>query len=189
MPSTITAEKATLRKAVKEFCLSETQKARSDTLLLQRFLAFPQLLRSTHVLLYYGVGAEPDTAALLAPLEKAGKVTALPRCLSGGAMEARRYLGPDQLVPDPFGIPQPDESCPVLAPDAFSLILVPALCCDERGYRLGHGGGYYDRYLPRSRAVTVALCRDALLRPHLPTEAHDVPVDIVLTETRCLSRL
>ena len=63
------------------------------------------------------------------------------------------------------------------------LCLVPALCYDWKGYRLGYGKGYYDRFLPLAcNAVKIALCRAALLEPVLPRECHDVRADFVLTE-------
>ena len=187
MPSTITADKAALRASVNGVCLSDAQRAASDALLLERFLALPQLDDARSVLLYYGIGGEPDTSRLFEPLEARGKLIALPCCLPGGQMEARQYSGPGHLVSGPYGIPQPDETCPVVEPGTLSLILVPAVCCDKKGGRLGHGGGYYDRYLPRTRAVTVCLCRNVLLQQRVPTELHDVSMDMVLTETDCLS--
>lgn len=187
MPSTITAEKAALRRAVKAFPLSELEKAESDARLFARFLALPQVARASSLLLFWGVGSEPDTALLLEPLWATGKLVALPRCLPDGEMEARRYLGPDRLSPNAFGIPEPDDTCPIVTKDSLDLILVPNLCCDRTCHRLGHGGGYYDRYLSGFQGVTVALCRDGLLQDRVPREEHDLPVDIVLTEMECLS--
>jgi len=188
MPSITTAEqKAVLRNAVKEFYFLPAEKTESDKLLLSRFLSLPQVAESTSILLFYGVGDEPDTARLLEPLVRMDKIVALPRCLPHGRMEARRYFGAERLRPNAYGIPEPDEGCPVVKRDDMSLILVPNLCCDRRGFRLGRGGGYYDRYLAGFSGHTVALCRDRLLRAALPAEDHDVPVELVLTETESLS--
>ncbi len=187
MPSTIAVEKAALRQAVKEITFSPAEKAESDKLLFGRFLALPQVAQASSLLLFYGVGVEPDTAKLLDALADMGKAVALPRCLPGGKLEARGYSGPSHLSPGPFGIPEPDGCCPIVERDSFDVILVPNLCCDRLCYRLGHGGGYYDRYLPGFPGVTVALCRDRLLRPVLPREGHDLPVNLVVTETECLS--
>lgn len=187
MPSTITAEKAALRTSVKEFYNTGIDRRKSDHLLLERFLSLPQVEAAPSLLLFYGTGTEPDTGALLEPLLALGKTVALPRCLPGRRMEARVYRGKEHLTPGPFGIPEPDMSCPILAREAAALILVPNLLCDRRGYRLGQGGGYYDRYLAGFQGFTVALCRDALLRDEIPTQPHDVPVQLVVTETRSLS--
>lgn len=67
--------------------------------------------------------------------------------------------------------------------DTIDLILVPNLCCDRQGYRLGHGGGYYDRYLADYSGMTVALCPAEWLREQLPRDEFDLPVGLVLTET------
>ena len=69
-------------------------------------------------------------------------------------------------------------------PEKIDLVLVPALAFDKECYRLGHGGGYYDRYLPRTRAFTVGLAREKMLFDRVPREAHDVPVMLVITEKR-----
>lgn len=187
MPSTITAEKAALRRSVKEIHLTREEQRASDRLLFQRFLSLPQLTDHPSIFLYYGVGAEPDTVQLLEPLALMGKALFLPCCLPGRQMEARQYRGEGHLIPGPFGIPQPDTECPAVNPKDLSLILLPGLCFDVHGFRLGHGGGYYDRYLAGSDGFTVALCRDKLLFPALPVEKHDRPVDLILTESRSLS--
>lgn len=188
MPSTITAEKDAARKAVKRISLTPKEKADSDKLLFQRFLSLPQVTACGSILLYYGVGSEPDTAQLLSSKVFGGKVVSLPRCLPGGQMEARQFQGMQHLASGPFGIPEPDGSCPIVRREHLSVILVPGLAFDRQGYRLGHGGGYYDRYLSGFSGLTVGLCRDKLLLPSLPTEPHDRPVDLILTETRSLSR-
>ncbi len=179
MPSTIAAEKAALRQAVKEAHLSAVEKKQSDLALFARFLSFLRQREPASLFLFYGVDREPETALLLERLSP-HLALSLPRCLPGRRMEFRRYLGPDHLSPSRFGIPEPDLSCP-LAPSP-DLILVPNLCCDLRGFRLGHGGGYYDRYLAAHPCPTVALCRERFLFHRVPVETHDYRLDVILTE-------
>ena len=102
-------------------------------------------------------------------------------------MEVRRYDPDRPLVSVSFGISEPGEDCPLIAREAINLVLVPAVCYDRRGYRLGFGGGYYDRWLAGFSGVTVGLCREAVLQEAVPTEAHDARVDLLLTEGECLS--
>ena len=152
-----------IRRAMAQ--LTPEEREQSDRQLLRRFLALPQVERAGSLLLFYGVGAEVSTGALLKPLRERGKRVALPRCLPGRQMEARMV-----------------EDCPRLQREALDLILVPALCYDRLGYRLGQGGGYYDRYLTGYEGFTVGLCRERILQDTLPRESHDRRVGLVLTE-------
>ena len=177
MPSAGAAEaKAALRRRLAELSNPDWSP------LLERFLALPEVEHTNTVLLFYGVGREPDTRRLITALLRRGKTVALPRCLPQRQMEARVVTGLDDLVPGHFHIPEPGEHCPVIGRDAIDLILVPNLCCDKRGFRLGHGGGYYDRYLAGYVGVTVALCPEAWLQEELPRDEYDLPVGLVLTE-------
>ena len=186
MPSTTTAEeKRLLRARVRRTLSALTPQARaeSDRLLRRRFLERPETAAARTVLLYYGMGTEVDTAPLLLSLLSAGKRVALPRCTARpGEMEAR-LIAPDTcLYRHRFGMLEPGEACPLLAPEEIDLVLVPGLAFDRAGYRLGQGGGYYDRYLPQCPGKSLALCREAVLFEALPREEHDRPVGLVLTE-------
>ena len=66
--------------------------------------------------------------------------------------------------------------------EKLDLILVPGLCFDSRGSRLGQGGGYYDRYLEDYDGVTIGLCREDFFQVNLPREPLDAWVRFVLTE-------
>ncbi len=187
MPSITTAEdKAALRRDIRARmkALAPEIRRESDEALLARFLALPAVERAHTILLYHGMGAELDTARLLPVLAAAGKQVLLPRCTEEpGIMDARRYDPAVPLVRHRFGMLEPGPDAPVVPPEEIDLILVPGLAFDRSGYRLGQGGGYYDRYLPRSRACTVALCRDCFLLSAVPREEHDRPVDLVVSES------
>lgn len=165
---------------------SDRAREESDRALFARFLALPELMQARTVLLYHGMGAEPDTAQLLSPLWALGKTVALPRCLPGGEMEARRVEPGSALVRHTYGMLEPGEDCPPVERGILELILVPGLCFDRGGYRLGRGGGYYDRYLAAFSGYTVGLCREEELFPAVPRQAHDRPVKVVVTERETL---
>lgn len=191
MPYTsITEEKAALRREIRARMKALTPQERrdGDRQLFRRFLDLDALRDAGTVLLYCGMGAELDTAQLFQPLLQMGKTVALPRCTGvPGEMEARLYDGAVPLVRHRYGMLEPPENSPVIAPEAFDLILIPGLAFDRFCYRLGQGGGYYDRYLPRTAAVTVALCRDCFLLDAVPREGHDRPVDLVITQSGMFS--
>lgn len=169
-----------MRQALAE--LSQQEKTWSDGELIQRFLEHPKLAEAKTVLLYYGVGQEIETKGLIQTLLDQGKTVCLPKCLADHQMEARVITGLDDLVPDAYGIPAPGDHCPALEREKMDLILVPGLCFDSRGNRLGQGGGYYDRYLEDYEGVTIGLCREDFFQVNLPREPLDAWVRIVLTE-------
>lgn len=138
------------------------------------------------LLLYCGMGTEPDTLRLLPSLFSAGKAVCLPRCLPGNQMEARLVQKDSQLVRHPYGMLEPGLDCPVIPAEQIDLALIPGLAFDRSGGRLGQGGGFYDRYLPRCPGVKAALCREIFLLDAVPREEHDWGVDLVVTENGVL---
>lgn len=89
---------------------------------------------------------------------------------------------PKRLVCHKYGMLEPDPTLPVIDPGQLNLVLTPGLAFDRRGFRLGLGGGYYDRFLPGVRAAKVGIAYCALLLDTVPTEAHDHPVDYLACE-------
>ncbi len=181
--TSIAEEKVALRRQVRAQLAAMPEQVRlaEDEALFAAFLAHPQVQRANTLFLFYGVGTEPRTCALIDRLLALGKTVALPRMLPGNLMDVLCYLPNRPLVQNKFGLWEPDEACPALSPDEIDLVLVPALCYDRRNFRLGMGGGYYDRWLEHYHGTTVGLCRASLLAERLPVELHDRPVDLVLT--------
>lgn len=154
---------------------------KSNAEILERLLTLPQLEKAEVVFLYYGVGREVSTAELIEILLSRGKRVALPVCRADGSMEFYILDDPARLSIGAFGIPEPPKDAPAI-PSENDLMIVPALCCDIKGNRLGHGGGYYDRYLARHEAFTVCPCRARLLEMQLPIEDSDIPMKLVITD-------
>jgi len=115
-----------------------------------------------------------------------GFVTAWPVAQPGGLMEA--YIpGPgDTLAAGLLGIRQPDpEKGRLVLPEDIDVVIAPCVAFDEKCRRLGHGGGYYDRYLRRCpRALVIAAAFEAQRLDEIATEENDMPAHIVVTEER-----
>lgn len=131
---------------------------------------------------YVGVGTEPPTSALLDELRRRGAAVLLPVVRPGRVLDWAS--GSADLVVGPLGLREP--AGPYLGPGAVrdaGLVLVPALAVDLAGRRLGRGGGYYDRVLTTLSRTTllVAVVFDDEVLEAVPVEAHDRPVDGVLT--------
>ncbi len=110
----------------------------------------------------------------------------LPRTLSSTEMEFREARGPAELTPARYGILEPGPDSPIfhLPFTAQDLLVVPALAVNKGRFRLGKGGGYYDRMRAQiEEAVIVVILPDALLELDFPAEDHDLKVSAVITES------
>jgi 5-formyltetrahydrofolate cyclo-ligase len=141
---------------------------------------------------YYSAGSEPDTHGLVFALWKRGSYVVLPVLLPDGDLDWASYEGPDSLAPGPRGLLEPVE--PPRGPGTVAradVVLVPALAVDIRGYRLGRGGGSYDRALARvsPQVPAIGLLYDDELLPSVPVEPHDQRVSLVARPGHGLTRL
>ena len=157
----------------------------SDDMLRRHVTGLGEFQCAGNIFVYYSVGREPGTLGICEEAFRLGKTVAFPYCHRNGVMQARVVDSLDRLVPAALGIPAPPDDARVIEPDALDLIIVPALTYDEQGYRLGRGGGYYDRYLYGLAAFTVGLARTRLLMGRLPREPHDMAVKCLVTELGC----
>ncbi len=182
---TIAEQKKALRKEVHNTLsnLTSHQLQTSDAALFSSFLALPQVQRANTLFLFWGIpGREPETSTLVSTLTKQGKRVGLPRMLPEHQMEVRLYEPEKPLVSVSFGIQEPPLDAPLLSKEEIDLVLVPAVCYDRQGYRLGFGGGYYDRWLSQFSGFTVGLCRNCILQDHVPLEPHDQSVQVLITD-------
>ena len=156
----------------------------SDRGIFEKLISLPEFASAGRVFAYFSSGREVDTKSVIARAIAMGKPVSLPVTLGKGKMYFAPYSGnePD-LTGEFYGIPQPAAGSPEVQPQPGDIVIVPALRFDRRGFRLGHGGGYYDRFLAGCPAFTVGLCRDRLIYDGaLPAEAHDIRVNCVVTE-------
>ena len=128
--------------------------------------------------------SEITTIPLLNRLARAGWRTALPVVIAPGEPLVFRAWSPGEaLVPGVWDIPIPPESAAEVLPD---VLLVPMLAFDRRGFRLGYGGGFYDRSLEKLRAlkkvVAIGVAYHDQMVEEVPVGPHDAPLDFVMTE-------
>jgi len=167
--------------------LPESYIFESDEGIFQNIMALPEFLAAQSIMVYYSVGREPDTIRLAEYALASGKTVAFPYCYLAGKMEARVVQKLSDLTPKMLGIPAPEKSAMMIEPEELDMVIVPALTYDIDGYRLGYGGGYYDRFLPKTNAFTLGLAREKLIMENAPREEHDVAVNCVVTESSVYS--
>lgn len=189
---TVSLEKQRLREerlAVRE-ALSEQERSVLDDRITQKLLATSEYAEATTVLTYVSVSSEVSTRMFIECALRDGKTVAVPRCLPGHCLEFVAIASLEQLVAAPFNLLEPAKELPALTEDQKnnSICIVPALLVDTKGYRLGYGAGFYDRFLSTYPGKKICLAyQQSLSRTTLPHTAFDVAVDLVITESEVLT--
>ncbi len=189
---TAALEKQRLREerlAVRE-ALSEQERSVLDDLITQKLLATSEYAEASTVLTYVSVSSEVSTRMFIERALRDGKAVAVPRCLPGHCLEFVAIVSLEQLVAAPFNLLEPAKELPALTEDQKnnSICIVPALLVDTKGYRLGYGAGFYDRFLSTYPGKKICLAyQQNLSQTMLPHTAFDVAVDVVITESDVLT--
>lgn len=178
------SEKAALRRSLlkaRQSLPESLWREKSDRLCahLQNWSGFAQ---AQTVLAYFSFRQEPDLSPLFDLPRRWGFSRCIEKSLSWHVWSPRSGT---RLETGAYGIWEPPATAPQLMADEVDLILVPAIACDVRGYRLGYGGGFYDRLLsaPSWRyKPTVGIVFEAARLPRLPVEAWDRPLQSICTE-------
>lgn len=155
--------------------------------LTARLRELPEYRCARSVLATMSIGSEWNTRPFLEGARAEGKVVVLPR-ISGKPARLRLHSAADlgrDLLPGVWDIPEPDPArCPEVELASVDFALVPALCVDRAGYRLGYGAGFFDKLLAgrASRPYCVTALPSIFVVDTLPHEPHDVAVDLAIDE-------
>lgn len=188
----VALEKQRLREerlAARE-ALSEQERSVLDDRITQKLLATSEYAEATTVLTYVSVSSEVSTRMFIECALRDGKTVAVPRCLPGHCLEFVAIASLEQLVAAPFNLLEPAKELPALTEDQKnnSICIVPALLVDTKGYRLGYGAGFYDRFLSTYPGKKICLAyQQNLSRTMLPHTTFDVAIDLVITESDVLT--
>ena len=151
-----------------------------DSLIQKNLLSLKDFIEADLLLIYVSMGTEIDTLKLIDRCFGAGKRVAVPRVNTAGmAFFEISSLRETEL--GKFGISEPLKTCKNAQISSNTFCVTPALACDLQGFRLGRGGGYYDRFLADYKGKSAVLCYSENVIA-LPVEAHDIAVDFIITE-------
>ncbi len=178
--------KAGLREKYKQIrrTMPPDHKSALDSHIADRVTGLWQYKQCNLLLTYVSTEIEVDTREIIRRALADGKSVAVPRCIEG-TRNMRFYLinSLHELTPGTFGVlePNPQTSQPL---DLFdkSLCIVPALCYDLKGFRLGYGKGYYDRFLNGYPSTAIGIAYSSCVCRKLPHGRFDRPVELIVTE-------
>lgn len=172
--------KSELRKLVLQEmkAVALEQKRTMDQVLTERFLQHPFYQEAEVIATYLSFPHEFQTQGLIEQALKDGKLVLIPKTYPKGRMEFVLYE-PQRLVRTSFGLLEPDGDVTVIDPSQIDLIHVPGVVFTTDGYRIGYGGGYYDRYLAAHGGHTISTLYPFQIQVFDP-DSHDIPVEEVL---------
>ena len=181
----LNAQKQAARRAARQQLaqISPQEFSAIGAAMWQTLQAQPAWQNAESVFCFVGALHEPDTLPFLQGALSAGKQLLVPRIAGPGQMQLVPLQSLEQLQPGAFGILEPGQALPAVpAGSGVQLAVLPCLAAARSGARLGHGGGYYDRFLANYSGRRLILCPEALLAQSLPTGPLDEPAQAVLTE-------
>jgi 5-formyltetrahydrofolate cyclo-ligase len=183
MTNSVAEAKSQLRQQCRKLraSLGEEIRTRASQSICVQLENWPIFQQSQAILTYMPIKSEVDLTPLLTRHPK--KQWILPRILP--EEEHRMIFHPydaGRLVRHPFGMAEPAADLPTVQPEAIQLALVPGLAFDRRGWRLGYGGGYFDRFLKDFSGVSLGVVFHTLLLNEVPHDSFDVPMQWIVTE-------
>lgn len=174
--------KSELRKQVLQEmkALPREQKQFIDQALTERLLQHPFYQEAKVIATYLSFPHEFQTQGLIEQALRDGKKVLIPKTYPKGRMDFVIY-DPQKLVKTSFGLLEPQGDLGVVDASQIDLVHVPGLAFTMEGYRIGYGGGYYDRYLEQFSGHTLSTVYPCQIRDFIP-ENHDIPVQEVLID-------
>lgn len=183
-------DKAILRKSILSQLrdLSQQEHDQHSTAILEKLLEDPIFQSAQTVGLTISRYPEVNIMPLIEHCWHLGKRVAVPKCdPQKRTMTFRLLESLDQLEMVYMDLQEPNEAMTTaIYAEDIDLLIVPGVVFMETGYRIGFGGGYYDRYLTGYRGATRSLAFDMQITDSVPIESHDIPVEGIITEKRII---
>ena len=174
------------RKEIKERwkSISPDMKKEWDTSIFNKFFSLDEYKSANTVFSFVSMDNEPDTVEIIKKMLLDKKRVCVPKCISKGIMEAYLISSLDDLKEGSYKILEPYGNTLKIEAEDIDLSIVPSVSADRNLKRLGHGGGYYDRFMQNGNFTRVLISYEALLLDDVAVEQHDVCCDYLLTEER-----
>lgn len=186
----VSLKKALRKELIQRQCsLSETYKKEASLEIARRVFESREYQEAKAIFIYCGTANEVDTSIIIKDALSKGKHVALPRILTLGSMEALEIESMEELIPEKHGILEPKEGSRIIPPKEIELALIPCLGFSKDGYRIGYGGGFYDRFLPKGKFTKIIIAFEKMRVMDMPLGDFDQKVDQIITESECYQML
>ena len=169
--------------------MKPVERAARSVAICENLLTRGHYQRAKTVAVFVTYRSEVNTLPIIQDLLHKKKTVAVPRITGKGKMEFYIIKDPDaDLIPGTYGIREPKHGLKKVKPEDIDLLLTPGAVFDDRGYRIGYGGGFYDRYIPRLKegTPTISLAFELQLVKMVPNESFDQKVNMIITEKRII---
>lgn len=178
-------DKKELRQQMKEKLarLTKPQYEHYSFLIAQTLFKDPDWIGANTIGITISNPPEVDTYQIIRKAWELGKTVVAPKCNpTDKTLQFRKLETFSQLESVFYGLYEPNEdNTKVISGQEIDLLLVPGLSFNSRGFRLGFGGGYYDRFLQQYQGKTVSLAFSIQVVEGIPVEEHDLPVAKIIT--------
>lgn len=160
---------------------------RASKLACENLADCKEFIDADMVLLYYPIKNEISPKPIFELCLKMGKTVAFPVCQNdSSALLFKKISSLDSLTRSSFGLLEPNESCETVNPSEKTFCIVPALAFSRDGHRLGYGKGFYDRFLANFKGKSAGFSYSALVCDTFPHDEHDIPLNMIVTESEVL---
>lgn len=177
-------QRAFYKRLRQELSLDQKLKSDLDEKVFNNFLKLTENFKDKTFLAYVSNGFEVDTFKIIEYLLENGFRVAAPRC-EKGTNKMNFYIidGINSLECGSFGIKEPVRDCPAVEDYSDCICIVPGICFDKCGFRIGFGRGFYDRFFSEHKCyLKIGLCYEDFITDKIFADANDVNVDMIVTD-------
>ncbi|MBI5975653.1 5-formyltetrahydrofolate cyclo-ligase [Staphylococcus canis] len=163
--------------------MNKSTKKLSDKWLFEQLIQHPKFKESNSIGIVLSMPHEVETDKIIKKALDLGKKIYVPSTnYQHRTMNFQQLFNLNQVDTDEKGIRFVNEETSIN--NELDLVIVPGVAFDTKGYRIGYGGGYFDRYLSQHNPKTISLVYDLQVYEHLPTESHDRPIsELIIADT------
>lgn len=173
-------KKRILRKEMKSISFPFHTKKEREEIIIKQILKSESYLSCKTLLLFAGKGNEPDLSELFNEAVAQGKTVGYPKCRDNGIMIFCKVNNLSFLKTGKYGISEPDDTCEEITDFTDTLCIMPGVAFTKDCKRLGHGGGYYDRFLAKNSCKKIGVTFKEYILENIPTDENDITADEVI---------